>query len=549
MALDNPLDALDQADLNRLLPQVPWNVQDFDGSNIRNLHESTLARRDDLLLSWLQLIRNSATANVSAKFPFKEDATLKPSEVVVTQTQDPGTFVIDITPLELSLRFIKDLKLILTSDFVDPFISRIIMREATDPATSLIQVFVDIEISARLRLDQIVYPILTLTSKAYNDVQDNSQSSSRDNVSFNMVPQEVNGRSYFNAGVIEFNFIGAIQSQTSTSWSNGLYNDIQVEGFSVVPDLTQVEFIFEESATKLTQLSYNNLGDIQSAVPFLAKVQNWPFIQEANAGPVLTQYLPDLSITAPGNTFVYLKRVRRFNDAQLGEIYRFVFSYDENDANGNYLRTVNIGVCDVYNRPNKVWLFEIRSLGSNVINGTDPDWSDEVVTTTTDSYGSGYLRITGFDQMAIMFEALVVANETDSSGASPASPSDDETLAPPPTIGIFPDPDVILFLAGNSSLEALATDTVANKVTITEIPLDTNIHPTRNIRVVIDGIKVTRRISYGNEQTMRSFYGIQGGESLTNNGKIDPEDEWFDTQVDALKRYQLVQGRYTWRIV
>lgn len=546
MALDNPLDAFDQANLDRLLPQVPWNVQDFDGARIRNLHEKTLAERDNTLLAWLQLIRNSATANVSPKFPFKEDATLKPSEAIITQTSDPGSFVVDITDLELSLRFIKDLKLILTSDFVDPYISRITMREATDPATDLIQVFVDIEISARLRLDQIVYPILKLQSKAYNDVQDNSQASSRDNTSFNMVPQEVNGRSYFNAGVIEFNFIGAIQSQTSTSWSNGLYNDIPVEGFSIVPDLTQIEFIFEEPATKLTQLSYNNLGDIQAAVPFLAKVQNWPFLQEANAGPTLTQYITDLSITAPGNEFVYLKRVRRFNDTTLGQVYRFIFSYDIEDDLGNYVRTVNIGVCDVWNRPNKVWLFEIRSLGSNVINGTDPDYLDEVISTTTDSYGSGFLRITGFDQMALMFEALIAANEIETAGSeSPA----DETLAPPPTIGIFPDPDTILFLTGNTSLEALATDTVANKVTITEVPVDPQIHPTRNVRVSIDDKKVTSRISYGNEQQMRNFFGIAAGESLTNNDKIDPEDEWYDTSIDGLKRYQLVRGRYTWRLI
>lgn len=546
MALENPLHALDSASLDRIVPRVPWNTRDFDGHRTRNIHEQALAERDNKLLEWIRVLRDSAIANVSPKFPFKEDCTLEPSTVEVLDIDgNPySDFSIDLTGKTLPLSFIKDLKLILTSDFVDPYVSRIAFTKKTDPATNMIQVFIDLEISARLRQDQTDYVVLRLTDRAYNDVQDNTQPSSRDNKSFLLESLPVNGKPYFNAGVIEFSFLGSIQSQTESSWSVGTYADQEVEAFSTVPAVQSIIFAFDYQATKMTQLAYNNLGDVTDSVPFLRKVQNWPFIQEANAGSVLGQFFTDITITGPANSIVYLRRIRRFNHATNGQTYRLLFAYDTFDASNNYAGTVNIGVCDVFNRLSGYWIYEIKSLGSNTVVGIDPTWLDEAQGNTVDAYGRGTVRIVNFEVMAGLFDALVAANDTLDQAST-----NDQTLAPPPTIGDFPNQDTVLFLLGNSAVEPLAVDVVAVPVIITEIPVDPQIHQTRNVKVTIGGVKITRRIAYGNEAQMRNFYGISGAASLIDNSNIDPEDEWFDTSANALKRYQRVQGRYNWRSI
>lgn len=548
MALENPLHQIDTALLNRTAPRVPWNVEDFDGVRIRNIHEQALGNRDEQLLEWIRAVRNSSTANISPRFPFKEDATLTPTTAEAFDFSGNllNDFIVSVDDKMLSLSFVKDLKLILASDFADPYLSKIILREATDPNTNLIQVFIDIEISARYRPDQTNYPVLILSGRAYNDVQDNSSPSSRDNLSFNMVAQQVAGRDFFNGGVIEFSFLGAVQSQTESSWSNGKYNDIMVEGFSTVPNLGSIVFTFDYSATKIAQLAYNNLGDISQSVPFLRKVQYWPFFEEANAAPVLQQYITDLSVSGPADELVYIKRIRRFEDASTGlTIYRVVLAYDVFDANQQRTGNVNIGVCDIWDRPSKVWIFEIQSLGSNTIAGEAPNWFDEVTGNTVDSYGKGFLRIVNFEVMENLFNALIQAEETIDTEVD----EEDRTLAPPATIGTFPDPDTVIFRRNNTVIEAMTTSIAPERVQVTRIPVDPQVHVTRNERILINDISVTKRISYGNEAQMRNFYGIGGAESLTDNTKIDPEDEWFDTSANALKRYQLVQGRYIWRVI
>lgn len=546
MALENPLHALDVASLDRIKPRIPWNVRDFDGHRIRNEHEQALAERDNQLLEWLQVLRGSAIANVSPRYPFKEDASLVPSTVEILDfSGDPlADFVVSLDGKQLPLSFIKDLKLILTSDFSDPYVSRISFREQTDPASNLIQVFIDIEISARLRSDQMIYPILRLVNKAYNDVQDNTQPSSRDNRSFLMESLEVNGRSYFNSGVLEFAFLGSIQSQTESSWSIGEYQGQEVEGFSIVQDLQTIHFDFDFQATKLTQLAYNNLGDITDSVPFLRKVQNFPFMREANAGNILAQFFTDLKISGPAGQLLYIRRIRRFNDPVRGVVYRVLFSYDNiNDQEVN-LGRINIGVADIWNRSSGNWIFPIRSLGSNTLPGEAPNWRDEQLSTSKDSYGAGLIRIINFAAMSDLFTDLIAAGNS----LDPVTPQD-QTLAPPPTIGEFPDPDRVVFVRGNTLIEPIAVDSVARPTVVTEVPVDPQIHQTRNVRVVIDGVRVTRRIAYGNESQMRNFYGLTGAESLIDNPNIDPEDEWFDTSANSLKRYQRLQGRLVWRAV
>lgn len=546
MALENPLHALDIASLDRILPRIPWNVRSFDGHRIRNQHESLLAERDNQLLEWIRVLRDSSVANISPRYPFKEDATLQPSTVEVLDFggNPLGDFSVDIDGKQLPLSFIKDLKLILTSDFSDPFISRISFVEQTDPNTNLIQVFINVEISARLRADQMIYPILRLNNRAYNDVQDNSQPSSRDNRSFILESLEVNGRAYFNSGIIEFAFIGSIQSQTESSWSIGEFQGEDVEGFSIVQDLQTLHFDFDFRATKLTQLSYNNLGDITDSVPFLRKVQNFPFMREANAGSVLALFFIDMKITGPVGQFVYIRRIRRFQDPTRGMVYRLLFSYDQLDDDGVNHGRINIGVADIWNRPSGNWIFPINSLGSNNIRGEAPEWRDEVRVNTRDSYGSGMVRIVNFSVMEDLFDDLIAANET----LDPETPQD-QTLAPSPTIGEFPDSDRVVFTIGNTLIEPIAIDTVARRTVVTEVPVDPQIHQTRNVRVTVDGVRVTRRIAYGNDSQMRNFYGLSGAANLIDNPNIDPEDEWYDTSANALKRYQRIQGRLIWRVV
>jgi len=535
----DPLIQIDTLNLDATYPAIPWTLGDFDGFIIRNQHEQALAARDNKLLSLLRALRDHATSNTSPLYPFKEDATLQPSSA--TPHDGSGAvisgFVVDPTKLTISKSFIKDLRLILSSDFREPYLSSMVLKRAVDPDTNLVRIFVDLVFSARYTADQTDQVVFKLTSKAYNDVQDNTSPSSRDNVSFDLEAQVVEGRTFLNAGVIEFNSLGTVQSQLATSWSIGTYNGATVEGFASIPTLYDIVFTFTRNAGKVTQLAYDQLGDLQNAVPFLAKVKSFPFDPLATASSILSKYIIDVEITAPPSTKVFVKRIRKISGG-----FVFVFAYNLRDGANNLLGAVNIGVATVMlSGSNRV---NIQSLGSNRINGVTPDWLDEVRGNTVDNLGSGTLVVTSPADLQNLFnELLAVTVPVGSPSPIQVSPA-----APEPVIGLFVDPDQIDMIEDNSFLDGLAKDCQGLTTTFVERPLSAS-HVTRNVQVSVNGFVVNRRCSYGNEALMRDYYGLTSIESLTDNSKINLDDEWFDTGAGVLKRYQIVNGHRAWRVV
>lgn len=538
MALENPLHRIDTANIETEAPVIPWQIRDDDGRTIRNQHERALADRDVWLLDLIKTVKNHGGANVSPQFPFTETATMKPSQAVALN--DDGDvypdFTIDPAPLKLSTSFLADLKLIISNEFREPFVSSMILRRALDPNTSLIQIFVDLEISARYTGDQQDAVILKLTGKAFNDVQDNTNPSSRDNIALTLTPQIVDGREWLNSGVIRFAFIGSVQSSLSTSWSVGLYNNAMVEGFSTLADLERITFTFTRPATELTELAYNLLGDLQSAVPFLDKIKNYPFDIDATAGQILAKYILDINLSGPPVAPVYLKRIRID-----GDNYKFLFAYNEYDENDNYLGTVNIGVATLTpTSPNKI---TVSSLGSNRVAGVSPTWLDEEPTSgTTDNYGNGTLKVKSYADMATLFAELIAAPVEVGS----PSPIDVSPVSPVPIVGLFADPTMIEMAWGNSFLDSLVVDIQGTAVSIYNRPLS-NSHTSANVQVSIGGVLVNRRTCYGQEGLMRDFYGIASSESLIDNPKIPLEDQWYDTSTATLKVYQFIQGKRRWR--
>lgn len=539
MALNDPLDQIDTTNIDQTDPVIPWVDGNFDGFVGRNQHEQALAARDRRLLTLVKALKQQSTSNTSPLYPFKDDATLHPSSA--TPLDGAGAtisaFVINAGALTISKDFIKDLRLVLSSDFREPYLSGLVLRRAVDPDTNLVRIFVDLEISARYSQDQMDHVVFSLTGKAYNDVQDNSVPSSKDNVAFDLVAVKVAGRDFLNSGTIEFSFIGSIQSQLATSWSVGTYQATQVEGFASVPGLVSIVYTFSRQASKITQLAYDQLGDLQNAIPFLSKVKDFPFDSGATASAVLAKYITDVDITAPTGTKVFIKRIRKTSTS-----FIFVFSYNDRDTAGNLLGAVNIGVATVLlSGSNSV---SIKSLGSNKINGVDPDWLDEIAGQTVDNYGSGTLTVLSPAALQALFNELlqvtVAVGSPSPIQVSPAQAS--------PVIGLFVDPNQIDMVESNSYLDSLAKDGQGLRNAFTERPLGPA-HITRNVQVSINGYIVNRRISYGNESLMRDFYGLTQTEILSDNIKINLDDEWFDTTANILKRYQLQNGHRAWRTV
>jgi hypothetical protein len=180
---------------------------------------------------------------------------------------------------------------------------------------------------------------------------------------------------------------------------------------------------------------------------------------------------------------------------------------------------------------------EIKSLGSNRINGADPTWLDEVIGDTQDAYGRGTLIVADYASLGLLFdELLAVTVEVGSPSPILVSPAEN-----PPIVGLYVDPDEISMIEDNSYLDGLAKDTQGYNITVTErIPLLAA--PTRNVTVLIGDVKVTRRMVYGTEAQMRDFYGIGTAETLVNSDKIDLDDEWFNSVSKTLNRYQLIDG-------
>ena len=538
MAFNDPLDFIDTVNLDFLKPILRWPSKLFDGTVIRNQHEQALAARDNYLLTLIQAVKDHGGANISPLYPFVEEATLEPSQATCYDNTGAvfSGFTVDPTVLKLSNSFIGDLKLILSNQFRDPFLSSLTLNRAVDPNTGLVQIFVDLVINARFTVDQQIYPILSLTSKAFNDVQDNSAPSSRDNVAFVMTVLPVNNQQWLNSGVIRFNFIGSVQSTTPGSWSIGTYNNATVEGFSTLPTLAKIEFTFPAQATYLTELSYNLLGDLQNGIPFLTKVQNYPFSTNSTAGQLLAPYITDIEITAPAGPGIFIKRIRIS-----GTSYIFVFAYNRYDNLGNYLGTVNIGVATIaQNGPTTV---PITSLGSNAIAGIAPSWLDEVPTTnTTDNFGIGNLTVASYAGLATLFAQLLAEAVTVGS----PSPIEVSPVAPVQIVGVYADPTMIEMVAYNSLLNTFAVDSQGVRVaTFTQPP--TLVQQGPNSQVSIGGVLVNRRTVYGTDPTMRDFYGIAATESLINNSKIPLEDQWYNTLTNSMSQYQIVQGKRQWR--
>lgn len=538
MALNDPLHRIDTVNIETETPVIPWQKKDFDGIVFRNEHERALGDRDVLLLSLLKAVKQHGMANVSPLYPFAEEDTLKPSQATAYDLAGAAMpdFVVDPTNLALSNSFIADLKLILSNEFREPFLSRILLRRAVDPLTALVQVFVDLEISARYTADQQVYPVLLLVSKAFNDVQDNSNPSSRDNLALPMTVVNVANRQWLNSGVVRFGFIGSVQSTLPTSWSVGTYSNALVEGFSTLPTLGVIEFTFPRTATALTELAYNTLGDLQNAVPFLNKIKNYPFAVDATAGQIMAKYIKDVEITGPATSPVFLKRIHK-----IGNIYTFLFAYNNRDAAGNYLGTVNIGLATL--TPASGVRIPIVTLASNLVGGVDPTWLDEVPTVgSTDNLGLGKLTVESYAAMADMFAELLA---TPVSIGSP-SPIDVSPVVPISVVGLYADPNMIEMVEDNARLDNITVDTQGSLISVYSRPLGIA-HLTKNIQVTVAGVLVNRRTCYGAEGIMRDFYGIPSTESLIDNPKIPLEDEWFDTTTNTMKRYQFVQGHRRWR--
>jgi hypothetical protein len=538
MALENPLHRIDTVNIETEAPVIPWQLRDRDGYVIRNEHERALGDRDVLLLNLLKAVKNHGMANVSPLYPFAEESTLKPSQATCYDLAgvEMTDFVVDPTNLIISTSFLADLKLIISNEFREPFLSKITLNRAIDPQTALVQIFVDLEISARYTIDQQIHPILLLTGKAFNDVQDNSAPSSRDNVALPMTVVDVANRKWLNSGVVRFAFIGSVQSSLATSWSVGTYGTAQVEGFSSLPTLGSIVFTFPRPATSLTELAYNLLGDLQAAVPFLDKIKYYPFAADATAGEIMAKYIKDAEITGPTNRPIFLKRIRK-----AGSDYKFLFAYNDRDSQGNYLGTVNVGIATV--TATSGVRVPISTLASNKAAGIDPTWLDEVPTTdTVDSYGIGTLTILSYAAMEDLFAELLATPVTVGS----PSPIDVSPVVPVEIVGLYADPNLIEMVEDNSHLDNITVDLQGALVSIYNRPLGPA-HLTPNRQITIGGILVNRRTCYGQEGIMRDFYGIPSTESLIDNPKIPLEDEWFDTTTSTMKRYQYVQGKRRWR--
>lgn len=538
MALEDPLHRIDTLNLETEQPVIPWQLRDEDGYIIRNEHERALGDRDALLLSLLQATKTHGMANISPLYPFAEDATLKPSQAIcydLTGAVMPD-FTVDPTNLAISTSFIADLKLILSNEFREPFLSKITLKRSIDPNTSLVQIFVDLEISARYTVDQQIYPAILLTSKAYNDVQDNTAPSSKDHQALSMTVVKVANREWLNSGVVRFNFIGSVQSTLPTSWSVGTYLNATVEGFSTLPTLSSIVFSFPRTATSLTELAYNLLGDLQNAIPFLDKIKYYPFAIDATAGQILSKYIKDLEVAGPANKPIFLKRIHK-----VGSDYKFLFAYNDRDLAGNYLGTVNVGIATLTSTgPTKV---VITSLGSNRVAGIDPTWLDEVSTIgTTDNLGLGSLTVVSYAAIGDLFAELLA---TPVLIGSP-SPIDVSPVVPVQIVGLYADPNMIEMVEDNSHLDNMTVDIQGVLVSTYEhVPLGSQ--QTKNIQVTIGNVLVNRRTCYGQEGIMRDFYGIASTESLVNNAKIPLEDEWYDSTTNTIKRYQIVSGQRKWR--
>jgi hypothetical protein len=479
---------------------------------------------------------------VSPRYPFKEESTLKPSQAIALDANDVvvAGFTVDPSPLELTTSFINDLKIILSNEFRDPFLSRIVMRERVDPATTLVRVFVDLEFSARYTRDNLDHVVLTLTDKAYHDVQDNTAPSSRDGLSLDLTMVQVDGRDWLNSGVVQFGFIGSVQSSLPTSWSVGsLTTGAKVEGFASVPALKTLAFPFTRPAAALTELAYTRLGDLQTAVPFLSKILYYPFDASATAAVVLNKYVRDLEITGPAFTRVFIKRIRR--TTLLGSpVFTFLFAYNERDSSGNYLATVNLGVATVTATSGS--RVRITSVGSNRKGGVTPTWLDEVAGETTDNLGVGALTVSSWADLPLLFDELLAVPVLVGS----PSPILVSPVEPVHVVGVVASEDAIEMIEENGILDSLAVDIQGKLEQVTERVLGAA-HLTRNVKVTVGGVLVNRRTSYGSEEIMRDFFGIPSTESLIDNPKITLDDEWFDTTKGILNRYQHVQGHNRWR--
>ena len=541
MALDNPLHALDTANIETEAPVIPWTTKNDDGFSLRNVHERALGDRDIYLLNLLKAVRNHALANVSPQYPFTENATLKPSQAICYDNAGAvlSSFVVDPSLLKLSNSFLADLKLIISNEFREPYVSKMMLRRAVDPSTLLVQIFVDLEISARYTGDQKDHIILQLVSKAYNDVQDNSAPSSRDDLALNLALVQVDNHDWLNSGIIRFGFIGSVQSSLATSWSVGTYSNATVEGFSTLPNLGRIEFTFTRQATAIAEIAYNLLGNLQNAIPFLDKIKNFPFDLSSTAGKILAKYITDLDIAGPAVERVFIKRIRRYTVSG-DDVFNVLFAYNLRDDSGNYLGTVNVGLATV--TKTSASRVAIKSLASNQVAGVSPTWLDEVaVTNTIDNLGVGTL-VTTWTGLENLFKELLATPVTIGS----PSPIDVSPVSPDPIVGLFADENLVEMVEDNSRLDTLSVDIQGVLVTNYNRPLGVA-HATKNQQVTVGGVLVNRRCCYGQEAIMRDFYGILSAESLVDNAKIPLEDEWYDSATNTLKRYQIIQGKRKWR--
>lgn len=538
---DNPLHALESYDLDAAVPVSPW-TKGFDGATIRNVKQNQLAERDRKILDQIQILSKFGATKVSPFYPFKSDATLTPSSIEILDSNgvEISDFTIDFTELQIPKRFIKDLKLILANEFSQPYVSRMTLVRRTDPITNLLRVFVDLEISARYSVDSQDYVIFRLESRAYNDNPTNEDPSTADNVSFPLEPQKINGVQFLNSGIIEFEFIGAVYSTTSSSWSFGVTDGgVQGDGFTLPLDMGTINYTFTREGGKLTLLSYNELADLSDSVPFLQKVKYFPFSPDSTVGDILSQHIIDLNMTSPAGEKVYVKRIRR-RDSGGSTYYVFLFAYNVYDSGGNFLRTVNLGVAEIGPSSNNRAM--IQSLGSNTIAGVEPSWLDEVPSDTTDSFGHGILKVDSYTTLDQLWTDLTAQSESIGS-PSPVVVSPDEGT----TVGVFADTDVLVFTDDASEIDGIALDTIG--IPLSVFAREVSNSPTKNIQVTIEGEVINSRTVIGNENLLRSFYNIDVIESLVDNDKIPIGDFWFDESRGRLQQYLIVGGKRQWRAI
>jgi len=546
---DNPLHGLEVFDIDLVQPVPPWLAKGFDGAFARNARIDALAARDRELVDQLQVLLRFGATKVSPIFPFKSDATLKPSSIEILDTSGAviTNFVIDYAQLEIPKSFIKDLKLLLANEFSDPYLSKMELVRRSDPDSGLIRIFIDLEFSARFSVDGTDHIVFTLTSRAYNDSPTGEEASSRDNRPLELSAPVVDGTQFLNSGIIEFEFLGSVHSTQVTSWDRGTLDDAIVGGAFALPiNCGRITYTFDRAAGKLTLLSHNQLADLASAVPFLEKVKFFPFDPEATAGSILAKYVVDLNMTAPVDQITYLRRIRR-KDVAGQTTFVFIFSYNVYDDAGNFLRVVNVGVAEV--GPDTGSRVPIVSLGSNTTVGVEPDWLDEVPGSTYDSFGSGFLRVSSYTLLDELWEELIEDTVEIGSPAgaatSPITVSPEEQ--PEGTTGVFADADLILLTDSSSSLDGISLDTVGVPITVFERALASA--QTRNLQVVVAGEIINNRIVIGSESVMRNFYGIDPVESLINNQKIPLNDEWFEESAGRVKKYLVVSGKRQWRAI